>query len=167
MPKKKHAAQGGKKSPLLILLILLVVLGVCAIGAYAYVEISKLKNQVTHINSGKPPAAPVVEATPVYMDLDTFTVSLKPDAHDSDRILYIGLTLKVASAEAKVALEKHLPEIRSHLLVLFSQQTAAELTGDQAKALLAAKTKDAVNASLPGQHKPMVTNVLFNAFILR
>jgi len=167
MPKKKHVTQGGKKSPLLILLILFVVLGVCAIGAYAYVEISKLKNQVTGINAGKPSAAPVVEAAPVYMDLDTFTVSLKPDAHDSDRILYIGLTLKVANAETKTELEKHLPEIRSHLLVLFSQQTAAELTSDQAKSLLAEKTKDAVNASLPGQHKPMVTNVLFNAFILR
>lgn len=167
MPKKKQAAQGGKKSPLLILLILLVVLGVCAVGAYAYVEISKLKNQVTGINAGKPSAAPVVNAVPVYMDLDTFTVSLKPDAHDSDRILYIGLTLKVSSAEMKAELEKHLPEIRSHLLVLFSQQTAAELTSDQAKALLAEKTKDVVNASLPGQRKPMVTNVLFNAFILR
>lgn len=167
MPKKKQAAQGGKKSPLLILLILLVIMGVCAIGAYAYVEISKLKNQVTHINDGKPSSKPNVESVPVYMELDTFTVSLKPDAHDSDRILYIGLTLKVTDAETKTVLEKHLPEIRSHLLVLFSQQTAAELTDDQAKALLAAKTKDAVNASLPGQHKPMVTNVLFNAFILR
>ncbi|MDF7759619.1 flagellar basal body-associated protein FliL [Kosakonia cowanii] len=167
MPKKKNAAPGGKKSPLLILLILLVILGVCAIGAYAYVEISKLKNQVTNINDGKATSAPVVEAVPVYMDLDTFTVSLKPDAHDSDRILYIGLTLKVANAETKTLLEQHLPEIRSHLLVLFSQQTAAELTTDQAKELLAQKTQDVVNTSIPGQKKPMVTNVLFNAFILR
>lgn len=167
MPKKKQAAQSGKKSPLLVLLILLMVLGVCAIGAYAYVEISKLKNQVTHISDGKPVSAPVVNAVPVYLDLDTFTVSLKPDEHDSDRILYIGLTLKVQDAASKTLLEEHLPEVRSHLLVLFSQQTAAALTGDDAKAMLAAKIKDDVNASLPGQRKPMVTNVLFNAFILR
>lgn len=167
MPKKKPAAQSGKKSPLLILLILLIILGICAIGAYAYVEISKLKNQVTDMNSGKPVVKEVVPVVPVYMDLDTFTVSLKPDAQDSDRILYIGLTLKVTDAKTKTLLEEHLPDVRSRLLVLFSQQTAAELTGDQAKAMLATKVKDAVNASIPEQHKPMVTNVLFNAFILR
>ncbi|MEJ8321586.1 flagellar basal body-associated protein FliL [Kosakonia sacchari] len=167
MPKKKQAAQSGKKSPLLVLLILLILIGMCAGGAYAYMEINKLKTQVANVNDGKTPAAAIEQAEPVYLDLDTFTVSLKPDAQENDRILYIGLTLKVKDAAMKAMLEKHLPEVRSNLLVLFSQQTAAELVGDKAKETLALKVKDAVNASLAGQPQPMVTNVLFNAFILR
>ncbi|MCZ3383833.1 flagellar basal body-associated protein FliL [Kosakonia sp. SOY2] len=167
MPKKKQAAQSGKKSPLLALLILLILVGMCAGGAYAYMEINKLKTQVANGSDGKKPAEEVEQAEPVYLDLDTFTVSLKPDAQENDRILYIGLTLKVNDTAAKAMLEKHLPEVRSNLLVLFSQQTAAELVDDKAKETLALKTKDAVNASLAGQPQPMVTNVLFNAFILR
>lgn len=167
MPKKKQAAQSGKKSPLLLLLILLILIGMCAGGAYAYMEINKLKTQVANGNEGKTPAAAVEQAEPVYLDLDTFTVSLKPDAQESDRILYIGLTLKIKDTATKAILEKHLPEVRSKLLVLFSQQTAAELVDDKAKETLALKVKDAVNASLAGQPQPMVTNVLFNAFILR
>ena len=167
MPKKKQATQSGKKSPVVVLLILLIMLGVCAIGAYAYIEISKLKSQVTNIKDGSEHPAAVENAAPVYLELDTFTVSLKPDANENDRILYIGLTLKLQSAEAEQIVLKHLPEIRSHLLVLFSQQTAAELVSEQAKEILATKVAETINASVAGQNKPMVTKVLFNAFILR
>lgn len=167
--KKETTSSGGKKKPLLFLLMLLIIAGVCAAAGYTWMELKELKSQVSNNamdapEKEEPEAEPVI---PVYANLESFTVSLQPEDNDADRVLYIGLTLKMKDEAAKLALESHLPEVRSRLLMLLSQQTAGELTADKGKVKLVQQIKQVISEPLTGQNKIMITDVLFNAFILR
>lgn len=167
MTKKKLSAQGGKKSPLLIILILLVVVAICSAAGYAWFEFKKLQSQITDIKGVDKVAVKKEKVLPVYANLDDFTVSLKPDSHGDDRVLFIGLTLKLEDNDSKTILDENLPDIRSRLLVLFSQQSAEDLISDEAKEKLAAKIKAVVSDTLSPDQRVKVKSVLFNAFILR
>ena len=53
---------------------------------------------------------------PVFFPLDTFTVNLG----DADRVLYVGITLRLKDEATRSRLNDYLPEVRSRLLLLFS-----------------------------------------------
>lgn len=117
MPKKNQSSAGGKKVNLTIILLLLIMTGTCAIAGYTLYEMKSIKNiAVEGAPEQSAPAEPVI---PVYIPLETFTVSLKPTPRESDRVLYIGLTLRVSDEKSRELVEKFLPEVRSRLLVLF------------------------------------------------
>lgn len=99
--------------------------------------------------------------------METFTVSLQPDEHEEDRVLYIGLTLRLADEESKVLIEQFMPEVRSRLLVVLSQQKARELSGDADKVRLINQIKEVIRQPLSPEQSANVTDVLFNAFIIR
>lgn len=160
--RNKNDAGSGKKNTLVIFLLLLLVVGACGMAGYTFYEMNKMKK-----DDGAGEVKKVVVAVPMYIPLDTFTVSLKPVARQPDRVLYIGLTLRVKDDDAKALVEKFLPEIRSRLLMLFSQQTFDVLSTDEGKQHLTIKIKDAVNQTLAANHSAGVTDVLYNAFILR
>lgn len=162
MPKDKKNAAGNRKSTFLVALLLLVVAGVIGIGGYVYIELRKLKN---HGIGGDSVAA--VQHTPTYVPLDTFTVSLKPTDKEDGRVLYIGLTLRVKDNKSQDLVQQFLPEIRSRLLMLFSRQTAESLSTDAGKQRLIENIKQDINLPLGDNQIVMVTDVLFNAFILR
>lgn len=66
---------------------------------------------------------------PVFYALDTFTVNLG----DADRVLYIGITLRLKDEATRSRLSEYLPEVRSRLLLLFSRQDAAVLATEEGK----------------------------------
>ena len=170
MPKtKQKASGGGSKRLLVILIIVLIIAGLCGLAGYTFYQLdsmkSALQNQggdVAVTKKNLPPPPP-----PIYVPLDAFTVSLKPGENGSERVLYIGLTLRVDDETSKETLQQFLPEVRSRLLLLFSQQTGEGLATDNGKTELLKKTKEVVNRPLTEHHKLVVTDVLFNAFILR
>ncbi|WP_435946117.1 flagellar basal body-associated protein FliL [Dryocola sp. BD586] len=163
--KNKNDSGSGKKSTLIILLLAFLVVGACGVAGFTFYEMNKMKNDIAREDVAQ---EPVVAAAPVYVALDTFTVSLKPDEkNDSDRVLYIGLTLQVKDDNSKELINKFLPEIRSRLLILFSQQTSEYLSTDEGKRNLIDKIKTVTNQPVAGKHSANVTDVLFNAFILR
>lgn len=165
MPKKNQNSAGGKKKNLTILLLLLIMTGTCVIAGYTLYEMKNIKQLAV---DGTPEQTVSIESVvPVYIPLDTFTVSLKPTQRESDRILYIGLTLRVRDDKSQELIEKYLPEVRSRLLVLFSKQTADELSTDDGKYQLIDNIKTAMNKPLAADQSAVVTDVLFNAFILR
>lgn len=163
----QKAPKGSKKKLLLIILTVLIVAGIIAAAGYTYIELSRIKSQMANPHQVEEKKEPPENIMPVYADIDTFTVSLKPEDADSDHVLYIGLTLKMKDDAAKAVLEKYLPEVRSRLLVLFSQQTASALSADGGKEKLIEEIKKQIGVPLTGQQTIMVTDVLFNAFILR
>lgn len=165
--QNQKAPKGGKKKLLLIILAALITAGVVAAAGYTYIELQSIKSQMDNPPEAKNDEVAPENVMPVYVDMDTFTVSLKPEDDNSDHVLYIGLTLKMQDDAAKALLEKYLPEVRSRLLVLFSQQTANNLSVDGGKEKLTEEIKTVVSTPLTGQQKIMVTDVLFNAFILR
>ncbi|XCW69071.1 flagellar basal body-associated protein FliL [Kosakonia cowanii] len=116
----------------------------------------------------KPAADAKVEAppppAPVFFALDTFTVNLG----DADRVLYVGITLRLKDDATRARLSEYLPEVRSRLLMLFSRQDAAQLATNEGKQNLANAIKETIATPLvPGQPKQEVTDVLYTAFILR
>ena len=101
---------------------------------------------------------------PVFYALDTFTVNLG----DADRVLYIGVTLRLKDEATRSRLSEYLPEVRSRLLLLFSRQDAAVLATEEGKKNLIAEIKTTLSTPLvAGQPKQDVTDVLYTAFILR
>ncbi|CCJ87900.1 Flagellar biosynthesis protein FliL [Cronobacter dublinensis 582] len=96
--------------------------------------------------------------------LDTFTVNLG----DADRVLYVGITLRLKDEATRQRLSDYLPEVRSRLLLLFSRQDASQLATDEGKQKLVEAIKQTLSAPLvAGQPKQVVTDVLYTAFILR
>ncbi|MBV4414002.1 flagellar basal body-associated protein FliL [Enterobacteriaceae bacterium YMB-R22] len=162
MPKK-NSAGAKKKVPFGAILLALIAVGACAIAGYTWYELKHVKTQIAGGEEVKPE---VVNQPPVYMPLETFTVSLKPTDEDADRVLYIGLTLRLKDEESRELLAEFLPEIRSRLLVLLSQQTADNLATDAGKTSLVGQIKEVLNKPIDNR-SAAVADVLYNAFILR
>lgn len=163
--KNQKSSGGGKKSSLAMIFIMLIAVGVCALAGYTFYELKSMKSitagETTRVAKEQ---APVM---PVYVPMDTFTVSLLPTTKDADRVLYIGLTLRVKDDNSKLVVEQYLPEVRSRLFILLANQTAEDISTDEGKSQLIEKIKKSVSNPLAPNRSAVVTDVLFNAFILR
>lgn len=145
------------KRSIWIPLLVLITLAACATAGYSYWRMQKSPS-TTAAAEPPPPAAPV------FFPLDTFTVNLG----DADRVLYIGITLRLKDEATRARLNDYLPEVRSRLLLLFSRQDASGLATDEGKQKLVEAIKQTLAAPLvSGQPRQEVTDVLYTAFILR
>ncbi|MBD2821528.1 flagellar basal body-associated protein FliL [Xenorhabdus sp. 42] len=149
-----------RKNPIwMILLILIAVLG-AAIGGYSWWEMNQLANDST--NKTK-----VIES-PVFMALEPFTVNLIDNEEHFDRVLYIGVTLRLPYEKTRQRFNDYLPEVRSRMLLLLSRQSAVALAKDDGKMSLVAEIKQTLFPTLiPGESDQEITDVLFTTFILR
>ncbi|CAM6380380.1 MULTISPECIES: flagellar basal body-associated protein FliL [Citrobacter] len=144
------------KRSIWIPLLVIITLAACATAGYSYWRMQQ--KPTTAANEPPPPPAPV------FFALDTFTVNLG----DADRVLYIGVTLRLKDEATRARLNEYLPEVRSRLLLLFSRQDAAVLSTEDGKQKLIAAIKETLSPPLvAGQPKQDVTDVLYTAFILR
>lgn len=144
------------KRSIWIPLLVIITLAACATAGYSYWRMQQ--KPTTAANEPPPPPAPV------FFALDTFTLNLG----DTDRVLYIGVTLRLKDEATRARLNEYLPEVRSRLLLLFSRQDAAVLSTEDGKQKLIAAIKETLSPPLvAGQPKQDVTDVLYTAFILR
>ncbi|MGD8107217.1 flagellar basal body-associated protein FliL [Pantoea sp. FN0302] len=169
MSNKKKSTKTGKSKArsLFIFVILLLAIAACAIAAWTMYEMKNMQARLLSDDTPHEVIEVVEPIAPIYVPLDTFTVSLKPGGEEYDRVLYIGLTLRVSNEEDKTKIEKYLPEVRSRLLVLFSGRSAEELSVNEGKSQLIQDIKKILNMPLDETPGVTVTDVLFNAFILR
>ena len=145
------------KRAIWIPLLVLITLAALATAGYSY---WRMQQQPSASVKAEPPPPPA----PVFFALDTFTVNLG----DADRVLYIGITLRMKDEATRSRLNEYLPEVRSRLLLLFSRQNAATLATEEGKQQLIAAIKETLATPLVvGQPKQVVTDVLYTAFILR
>ncbi|WP_312946372.1 flagellar basal body-associated protein FliL [Superficieibacter sp.] len=145
------------KRAIWIPLLVLITLAACATAGYSYWRMQQQPD--AHVKAEAPPPA-----APVFFALDTFTVNLG----DADRVLYIGITLRLKDEATRARLNEYLPEVRSRLLLLFSRQDASQLSSDDGKQKLVAAIKETLSRPLiAGQPGQEVTDVLYTAFILR
>ena len=144
------------KRSIWIPLLVLITLAACATAGYSYWRMQ----QEPSTAAAEPPPPPA----PVFFPLDTFTVNLG----DADRVLYVGITLRLKDEATRARLNDYLPEVRSRLLLLFSRQDASTLATDDGKQKLVDAIKQTLATPLVnGQPKQEVTDVLYTAFILR
>ena len=145
------------KRAIWIPLLVLITLAACATAGYSY---WRMQQQPSASVKAEPPPPPA----PVFFALDTFTVNLG----DADRVLYIGITLRMKDEATRSRLNEYLPEVRCRLLLLFSRQNAATLATEEGKQQLITAIKETLATPLVvGQPKQVVTDVLYTAFILR
>lgn len=74
-----------RKSSIWVILLVLIAVAATAGGGYSW----------WILNKSKPTTAKVVPVIPVFMPLETFTVNLITPDNNLDRVLYIGLTLRL------------------------------------------------------------------------
>lgn len=168
--KNKKAASGGGARSLLTILMFFIALMACGFAGYMFWEMKTAQPVAEAAAQGAPaavaaPPAPLVE--PLYVLMNTFTVSLKPTGNESDRVLYVGLSVRLADNASKLTLEKYLPEYRSRLFMLLTQQTYENLSTDDGKHQLIDNIKAELSKPLAHQQSIRPTDILINEFILR
>ena len=161
--KNNNSASGTKGRSLLLILLILIAFLACGLSGYLYWKLQLIPQQALAAEQVKEPSAP----DPVYVPMSTFTVNLTPTANEYDRVLYIGITLRLADERSSLILQKFLPEYRSRLLMLFNKQTYEALHADEGKSQLINDIKNVLNETLSPNQPIQVTDVLINEFILR
>lgn len=155
------AINKGRKRSIWMPLLVLITLAACATAGYSY---WRMQQHPAGAAATAAAAEPTPPPAPVFFALDTFTVNLG----DADRVLYIGITLRLKDDATRMRISEYLPEVRSRLLLLFSRQDASALATDEGKQKLVDAIKSTLEAPLvSGQPKQVVTDVLYTAFILR
>ncbi|TDN59427.1 flagellar basal body-associated FliL family protein [Scandinavium goeteborgense] len=166
--KNKKAASGGGSRSLLTTLMFLIAVTACGFAGYMFWEMKYAQPQNAIALEPQTSAAPVVSnVEPLYLPMSSFTVSLKPTANESDRVLYLGITVRVAERQSLTMLEKYLPEYRSRLFLLLTQQTYEGLSTDEGKTQFIASIKNELSKPLTHNQAIQPTDVLINEFILR
>ncbi len=125
-----YAISKKSKRSLWIPILVFITLAACASAGYSYWH--------SHQVAADDKAQQRVVPSPVFYALDTFTVNLG----DADRVLYIGITLRLKDEATRSRLSEYLPEVRSRLLLLFSRQDAAVLATEEGKKNLIAEIKN-------------------------
>ena len=128
-----------KKSKKLLIIIGAAVLILALVGGGAFFYISKQRAAAAaeEDGGGEEPKAAAHDAHPVppaYLPMDNMVVNLADPG--GDRVAQVGVTLVVTDAHASDAVKAFLPTIRSGVLMLISQKTAAELLTAEGKEAL-------------------------------
>lgn len=168
--KNKKVASGGGSRSLLMILMFLTAVAACGFSGYMFWEMKFAKPAEAVAQTEDPAQAvptPPPAVDPLYASMNTFTVSLKPTANESDRVLYLGLSIRVAEQNSLTVLDKYLPEYRSRLFMLLTHQTYEDLATDEGKRRLITNIQAELSKPLAFNQSIRVTDVLINEFILR
>lgn len=137
---KLDADEPGKKPVWRKKMLIIVIAGVLVLvsaGGGAFFFISKKRAAALEGTGGA--SAVAVEAAPkgppVYLPLDNMVVNLADPG--GEKVAQVGITLQVVDAHASESVKAYLPSIRSGVLMLISQRTAAELLTQEGKQKLA------------------------------
>lgn len=178
------AKKGSKKLMMIVGgLVLVLALG----GGGAFWFISKQRAAAEADEGGEEHTKAVSKdghlVPPAYLPMDNMVVNLADPG--GDRVAQVGVTLVVADAKASEQVKGFLPTIRSAVLMLISQKTAAELLSSEGKEVLSKeilreatrpfgggdedeeppegkkKKKKSAHSDMP------VTGVLFSSFIVQ
>jgi flagellar FliL protein len=130
--KPADAAPPKSKKLLMIVGVVVLVLALAGAGAIYFIN----KQRAAADDGEQEAVAQVVEAgPPSYLPLDSMVVNLADPG--GERVAQIGITLEVIDAKSVEEVKKYLPTIRSGVLLLVSQRTAAELLQIEGKEKLA------------------------------
>ena len=151
------AKSGKLKRILLIAIIAIFAAGAAAGGMYFFL----LKNGAPSKPAPPPPPPP-----PVFFALDPMTVNLLSD--DGQHYLRVGLSLKLANEKTQEALQQHMPEIRSRILLALSNKHPEDLSTLDGKHALAEELKALIEKPTDRGEPPVhIEAVLFTEFVVQ
>ncbi len=155
----------GKRTPWLVIILLMLLFSAgSAAGVYFLLSSGKLGG----LTASAPAAAePVKAPVPLFVTITPFTVNLQGGPGEQ-RLLYIGLALKVGNPASEALLKEHMPEVRSRLLMLMASQKADELVTPAGKDALTAQILKLFDTPLATPQPPLtIDGVLFSDFIVQ
>lgn len=160
MSSSSNTSKNSNKG-LLVLFALLAIAG-AGFGGYTWWTTQQTANSVNE--EEKSPKL----SQPIFMDLEPFTVNLPGLNESPDLVLYINITLRLANEKSRKQLHDFLPEVRSRLLLLLSEQKPKALSTHDGKLQLMQAIKKTLSPTvIPGENDQEITDVLFTTFILR
>lgn len=133
----KPAKPAKGKKMLIIIIATVLVLVLAGGGAFIYISKQRAAAAALADEDGGEPAAhaeaahDVDKTPPVYLPMDNLVVNLADEG--GDRVAQVGITLQVRDAHASDSVKLYMPTIRSGVLLLLSQRTAAELLSAEGK----------------------------------
>ena len=155
--EEKPKSAPGNKGKLLKIMLALVLLAGGGGAAWSYMTQQETADQ---------DAAAPQEKPATFVNLDPFTVNLRPETED--QYLQVGLTLKVTESGATDAIKLHMPEIRNKILLLLSDKKASEISTSEGKQQLSTELLNAVRQSIASQKAQQeITDVLFTSFVIQ
>lgn len=155
-----------KSTPWLVIALLMLL---CSAGSAAAVYLLVGSGKLASFGESEQSteAAPAKAPTPRFVSIAPFTVNLQGDPA-GQRLLYIGLSLKVGDEATEALLKEHMPEVRSRLLMLMASQKASEMTTPTGKDALTAQILALFNMPLTSPQPPLaIEGVLFSDFIVQ
>ena len=146
IPKEAGETAKPKSKKSLIIIIAVLVIGGGGGAGWFFTRDSKHAAEVK--------VAEHVE--PKFIMLEPFTVNLQQEG--GEKFLQIGITLKLTDLALEEKIKLHMPEIRSHLLLLLSGKHATEIMPAEGKKMLAyeitAEVSTILGLPLPPAPKP-------------
>lgn len=155
--EEKPKSAPGKKGKLLKIMLALLLLAGGGGAAWWYMTQEETADQ----NAAAPQ-----EKSATFVNLDPFTVNLRPEAED--QYLQVGLTLKLTEPSSTDAIKLHMPEIRNKILLLLSDKKASEISTSEGKQQLSTELLNAIRQSITSQKTQQeITDVLFTSFVIQ
>lgn len=160
------SSPNGKRTPwLLIIILLLVFSGGSAAAVYFLVGGGKVS--LGNSSAAATEAEPAPAAAPIFVTIAPFTVNLQGNPEEQ-RLLYLGVSLKVSDAASEALIKEHMPEVKSRLLMLASSQKADALITPDGKQALSAQILKLFDLPLASPQPPLkIDGVLFTDFIVQ
>lgn len=169
-PKK-----GGKKILIILLAFVLIILMGGGAGAYFLLKGSDEavdedgEEEVVEKPKKKDKKNVEPEKPPAFAALEPFVVNLQQQ-QNGGQYLRIEFSLEVEDELEAERVKGYIPKIRSHVMLLLSDQKTSELLTKEGKEVLAEDIRKLVNAVLEPDNKKQdtpVKEVLFTAFIIQ
>lgn len=109
-------------------------------------------------------AAPL--AIPIFTPLEPFTVTVRNE--QSQRILYVAITLRLADESSRRIVTEYMPEVRDRVLRKLAEQRPDHVqTPEGRQALVEALSTVLQQPYMPHNKGPAITSVLFTAFVVQ
>jgi len=103
---------------------------------------------------------------PIFYELAPFTVTVEDEV--SERLLHIGMTLRLADEASRTRLESYLPEVRSRILMELTRLAPDDLKRSRGRTELIAALLKTLNRPFEPMHVGQyVTDVLFTTFVVQ
>lgn len=149
---------------LLKLALLLVVIVGATIGATMLImsRPGAGPSALAGFASTEPPPPPA----PIFTELAPFTVTLYGEPRN--RILYAGVTLRLADEASRKIIEDYMPEVRDRALKVLASQDMAQLQSADGQEILSDALRRALSRPFePQPVGPRISDVLFTAFVVQ
>lgn len=158
-----------KKVSFLTLILMIITLLSLSAAGYFWYQNQSISKSYRKAKTKNKEEVPQPSQLPVFLTLKPFTVSLPgmKNGYEVNRILYIGMVLRLTNEEQKSVLLEYLPEIRSNILLLLSKQSIDNLNNESGKLQLKELVKEELSRGYDTNQPIEINEVLFTDFIIR